>query len=292
MTLRVSPSMMSSRRDLGAALVAQSLEEQDRILDPPARVGRPPRCTSCRAVGIWLGSPSHSSQRLSNSFTSCANGTLKCRPGCVIGVADRLAELGDDRLFRLGHGVEVDEIVASTMIASAPPISHDRGFTAPPSAGRLLRRAQREQRQDAPGLLVEDQLLAHARQHLRQRLQVEARARHVRRLAVCSSSAMKRCASPLARFTRSRRSPPPPGSSARPARAHAGSPGCIRPRLIDRALALLDRLVDVVERRLHRLGRVDVLQHQLLHGDAVVVAVGTAPRAAPWPWPRSPRGRR
>ena len=36
-------------------------------------------------VGIWLGSPRQSSQRLSNRFTVSANGILKWIPGSVIG---------------------------------------------------------------------------------------------------------------------------------------------------------------------------------------------------------------
>ena len=36
-------------------------------------------------VGTWLGLPFHSSQRLSNTFTSCANGIFTCKPGLVIG---------------------------------------------------------------------------------------------------------------------------------------------------------------------------------------------------------------
>ena len=36
-------------------------------------------------VGIWFGSPLHSSQRLSKVWTVWMNGTFMCRPGSVCG---------------------------------------------------------------------------------------------------------------------------------------------------------------------------------------------------------------
>ena len=57
-------------------------------------------------VGIWFGSPLHSSQRFSNVWTLLDERHLDVQAGVGARRADRLAELGDDDLLGLVERVE------------------------------------------------------------------------------------------------------------------------------------------------------------------------------------------
>ncbi len=80
MALRVSPSMMSSSRDW--AVRSSRIRWKNRSgseMRQRAKVSTQMYFLSF--VGIWFGSPFHSSQRFSNRFTVSAKGTLKWSPG-------------------------------------------------------------------------------------------------------------------------------------------------------------------------------------------------------------------
>ena len=82
MALRVSPSMMSSSRD--CAVRSSRMRWKNRSgseMRQRAKVSTQMYFLS--RVGIWLGSPDHSSQRFSNRLTRSANGSFRCRPGSV-----------------------------------------------------------------------------------------------------------------------------------------------------------------------------------------------------------------
>ncbi len=105
MVLRVSPSMMSLSRD--CAVRSSRIRWKNRSgseMRQRAKVSTQMYFLS--RVGIWFGSPDHSSQRFSKRLIRSANGTLKWRPGSVIGLAARLAEAGDDRLLGLVERVD------------------------------------------------------------------------------------------------------------------------------------------------------------------------------------------
>ncbi len=76
MALRVSPSMMSLSRD--CAVSSSRMRWKNRSgseIRQRAKVSTQMYFLS--RVGIWLGSPDHSSQRFSNRFTESARGSLK-----------------------------------------------------------------------------------------------------------------------------------------------------------------------------------------------------------------------
>ena len=57
-------------------------------------------------VGMATGAPSHSRKRLSRRFTLCTNGTLKCKPGSVIGAPTGFPNCGNDHLLSLVNRID------------------------------------------------------------------------------------------------------------------------------------------------------------------------------------------
>ena len=146
------------------------------------------------------------------------------------------------------------------------------------SGARRGRRAvERQQRQDPGRVLIDVELPADPRQDALHRLQVEPAPRDVGglavgrldrleagRLALGPVDPVERVALGLQHRLL--------GLAPR-ARNHAVVLG---PRLVDHPVALLLRLVDLVPRRLDRIRRIDVLQDDLVDGDAHLVLVGQA----------------
>ena len=182
-----------------------------------------------------------------------------------------LAELDEDGLLGLGDGVDGREQHEERDEGGRDDGQGRLHWLPPPS--RLA--VELEQRQDALGLLVEDRSscpslgisCAHG-------LEVDALARHRRGLPVLLVEGVEALGVALGVVDAL--------EGVALGRAHrllglALGLGhrlvVLGPGVVDGALLLLDGLVDLVEGGLHRVGRVHVLQHELLHLDADAVEV-------------------
>ena len=221
-------------------------------------------------VGISLASPSNSSQRLSKRCTSWMNGTFKCRPGAVDEAAHRPAELGEDGLLGLARrcrrtrtagaatttaGDDDGQRALHGFTSVVSPSSWRRGRTPLAFSSRITLRPE-------------------LGQQLRHRLEVDALARHRRRLAVLLVERLEALGVALGVVDALER--------VALGRAHGLLGLALGPRhrlvvvgpgVVDGALLLLDGLVHLVEGGLHRVGRVHVLEHELLDLDADPVEV-------------------
>ena len=246
---------------LGTAFIAQAQEVLQRIGNPPAgeEVDRDVKLVlggHIRRIAVPLENP------LVDRIDLLDEGHLDLQTGSGHRIADRLAELGDDHLLDFAHRIDRthrDEYAR----CPEPPGSRFALFMAGPPSGIEI-----QQGQDAARLFIDNDLGAYAWHDVLQGLDIDAAARDLRGLAVFRQQGAEpggiafRFIDPL--------EPVAVGLTdalillALGQRDHLV---VIAPGFVDQFLFLLLGLVDLVERLLHRLGRVDVLQLHLVDAD-------------------------